>query len=272
MGRFQFYQVDAFSPEPFRGNPAAVCLMEEFPSEEIMRNIAMEMNLSETAFAVPDPAEKDVFQLRWFTPCVEVSLCGHATLATSRVIFDRASPGVQELSFRTKSGLLKVRQRESLLVMDFPKDYPEEADSQPGLLAAMGLKGVVEVRYGPETGKLLVRVNEPEEVLGLRPDFRQMLESENPNRVSGVIVTAGAWGKYDFVSRYFAPWKGVNEDPVTGSAHTLLTPYWSEVLGKTHFRAFQASRRGGELVLSLADDRVFIAGAAVIVARGELWI
>lgn len=270
MGQYTFYQVDAFASKPFGGNPAVVCLMEEFPQEEVMQNIAMEMNLSETAFVVPDRAGKDLFQLRWFTPCVEVSLCGHATLATSRVIFDRVSSEVKELSFNTKSGLLKVRQQESLLVMDFPKDHPEEAYGQPGLLGAMGLKDVVEVRYGRKTGKLLVRVDDPKELLGLRPDFRQMLESENPNQVGGVIVTAGAWGEYDFVSRYFAPWKGVDEDPVTGSAHTLLVPYWSEVLGKTHFKAYQASRRGGELYLSLRQDRVSIAGDAVVVVQGEL--
>lgn len=274
--KIPLFQVDAFSPSPFGGNPAAVCLLEEFPSGATMKNIAMEMNLSETAFVIPRDSgwkdDPDSFSIRWFTPTVEVPLCGHATLAASHVIFSEQEKNGGRISFESASGTLFAELSMKGITLDFPADRPVPAEQPAEVMAAMGITGPEEVLIAKEALMLLVRVGDENTVRNLSPDFEAMLRADRgPEKYEGVIVTSPS-GRYDFVSRYFGPWEGLNEDPVTGSAHTVLAPYWSGVTGKKDFSAFQASRRGGELHLALSGERVRISGPACVVLRGELQI
>ena len=253
---------DAFTDVPFRGNPAAVCILDAPRDAAWMQRVAMEMNLSETAFL---SREGDAWSLRWFTPAVEVDLCGHATLASAHVLWEEErAPRSETLRFRTRSGLLAAAFREGRIELDFPAT-PAEASAIPGRLAqALG----AEPRWTGRTRfDLLVELDSEATVRGLRPDFRALPEAR------GVIVTAraasGAEG-YDFVSRFFAPCAGIDEDPVTGSAHCALAPYWAERLGKTEMTGFQASARGGFVRVRAAGERVILGGAAVTVLRGEL--
>lgn len=255
-------QVDAFTDRPYAGNPAAVCIMNGTADEGWMRNVAAEMNLSETAFLHP---HADGWSLRWFTPEVEVDLCGHATLASAHVLWqDGHLPEDAEARFHTRSGLLASRRRGEWIVMDFPAK-PEQATEAPeGLERALG----VSPKYvGRSQFDLLVEVNSEAVVRALKPDLGLLATVD----VRGVIVTArAADGRFDFVSRFFAPRVGVNEDPVTGSAHCVLAPFWAARLGKDEMAGFQASRRGGVVRVRLAGDRVELAGQAVTVLRGEL--
>lgn len=255
-------QVDAFTDKPFAGNPAAVCILPSARDEVWMQNVAREMNLSETAFLV---REGDAFHLRWFTPAVEVALCGHATLASAHVLWEcgHLKPG-EQARFRTLSGLLTADQRGDWIEMDFPVKPEEPAEAPAGLSEALGtgLKYV-----GRNQFDYLVEVESDGVLRGLKPNFS--LLSELP--VRGVIVTArSAAAGFDFVSRFFAPGSGVNEDPVTGSAHCCLAAYWAKRLGKTEFVAYQASPRGGVVRVRLQGDRVILSGQAVTVLRGEL--
>jgi PhzF family phenazine biosynthesis protein len=256
------YQVDAFTSRPFAGNPAAVCLLKEARPEAWMQNVAMEMNLSETAFLVP---QQDGYDLRWFTPAAEVALCGHATLASAHVLWEcGALQAGEQARFHTKSGLLTAVQKEGWIELDFPARPTAPVEAPPNLAGALG----AELFYvGKNVDDYMVEVESEEIVRQLQPDFAAL--STLP--VRGVIVTSrSASAGFDFVSRFFAPAVGVNEDPVTGSAHTCLTPYWAEKLVKTELMAYQASPRGGILRVCLADERVLIAGQAVTVLRGEL--
>jgi len=264
-----FYQVDAFTSKPFRGNPAAVCLMPCGLEDETYQSIAKEMNLSETTFVEP-AEERGLYRLRWFTPKREVPLCGHATLATAHVLFRHRGVRRRRLTFETLSGILYAERVKDGVRLDFPKNDPEEVEPIGAILRGLGVTKCVDFQYSNTNQKLLVRLGDEEEVRRLKPRFRDLLEVEDTLGWRGVIVTAQGAGRYDFVSRYFAPWMGVDEDPVTGSAHTVLAPYWAKVLGKTVFRAYQASERGGELILELFGDRVFITGGAVTVALGTL--
>lgn len=255
-------QIDAFTGRPFAGNPAAVCLLSEPRPEEWMQNVAAEMNLSETAFLVWRGEE---FDLRWFTPSVEVALCGHATLASAHYLWESAhlAPG-QPAQFHTKSGMLTAVQNDGLIELDFPATPPEATEAPSGLLEALGAAAIY-------TGKThfdyLVQLESGEAVRCLRPDFAALRRLP----VRGVIVSArGELGGYDFISRFFAPGSGIDEDPVTGSAHCCLGPFWKERLGKDEFRAFQASPRGGEIGVRVAGDRVKLSGRAVTVMRGEI--
>jgi len=264
-----FFQVDAFTMKPFRGNPAAVCFMSCELDDGVYQSIAKEMNLSETAFV--EQAEKSgVYKLRWFTPKREVPLCGHATLATAHVLFERFGVNIEKLSFQTLSGVLYAEKVSDGVRLDFPRNDPVRIETPDSLLEALGLSACEEVQYSETNQKLLVRLDNQEQVLGIQPDFNALIAMENALGWRGVIVTAEGSGAYDFVSRYFAPWMGVDEDPVTGSAHTVLAPYWAGELGKHEMHAFQASERGGELLVELADDRVFITGGAVTVIEGQL--
>jgi PhzF family phenazine biosynthesis protein len=255
-------QVDAFTAKPFSGNPAAVCVLPS-PRDAIwMQNVAREMNLSETAFLVRDA---DVFHLRWFTPAVEVDLCGHATLASAHALWDEGhlKPD-QQARFQTRSGLLTADKRGDWIQMDFPVKEEEPADPPHGLIEALGGPSNY---VGRNKFDYIVEVDSEKVLRSLKPDFG--LLGEIP--VRGVIVTArSASNGYDFVSRFFAPASGINEDPVTGSAHCCLAPYWAKRLGKTNFRAYQASARGGELRIQLNGGRVLLSGQAVTVLRGEL--
>ncbi|TLN23695.1 PhzF family phenazine biosynthesis protein, partial [bacterium] len=254
MKRF-LYQVDAFTATPFKGNPAAVCLLPEPMPDEWMMAVAREMNLSETAFLLP---EADGYRLRWFTPLVEVSLCGHATLASAHVLWESGLlPTNDEARFNTRSGLLTALKRDTWIEMDFPV-RPVATEAAPaGLLEALGVEAV-RVSRGDNT--YIVEVASEAEVRGAVPDFAALREL--PLRAVGLTGRASLPG-YDFISRFFAPSMGINEDPVTGSLHCRLAPYWSRLLGKDEFVAYQASARGGELRLRLEGERVKISGQAV---------
>lgn len=271
------YQVDAFTSTPFTGNPAAVCLLSQSSEYEdrVFQSIAAEMNLSETAFVAsterkPLKAAK-TFSLRWFTPKTEVPLCGHATLATAAVLFYDVGVVTKTIAFDTLSGTLSASQEKSGVLLDFPRDDPLLIDPSESLLEALGVNEYKEAWYAERTKKLLVHLPDEKDVVNLTPDFESLKSVKVQREVSGVIVTSTSH-QYDFVSRYFAPWVGINEDPVTGSAHTVLTPYWSKKLGKQEMAAYQASSRGGKLTVQLKDERVDLIGDAVIIMKGELYL
>jgi PhzF family phenazine biosynthesis protein len=255
-------QVDAFTNRPFAGNPAAVCVEPAPRDEAWMRNVAREMNLSETAFLYP---EDSGFHLRWFTPAVEVALCGHATLASAHVLWEDGHLSQGEIArFHTRSGVLTAMQKDGWIEMDFPATPNEAADAPPQLAQALGIEPVY---VGRNKFDYLVEVESEAALRALDPDHSLLRKLS----IRGIIVTARA-SDYDFVSRFFAPGSGVDEDPVTGSAHCALGPYWAGKLGKTCFRAFQASARGGEVGVRIPPEggRVILSGQAVTVMHGEL--
>ncbi|MFA6434004.1 MAG: PhzF family phenazine biosynthesis protein [Elusimicrobiales bacterium] len=253
------FQVDAFTDKAFAGNPAAVVFLEKMPADDWLLAVAREMNLSETAFLVP---EKDGWRLRWFTPAVEVELCGHATLASAHVIYANGMPDGFTVRFYTKSGPLSAKKEGGLIELDLPLIPLEKAPAPAGLTEALGLRPKELARNG---GHYVAELSETE-VRGLEPDFAKIKALP----VSDLTVTARTAGTYDFISRVFAPAEGINEDPVTGSAHCALAWYWREKLGKAEFSAYQASSRGGVIKIKLAGNRVTISGAAVTVFKGEL--
>lgn len=254
------YQVDAFSNQLFKGNPAAVCPLTEWLADELMQNIAQENNLAETAFIVPTD---EGYEIRWFTPTVEVDLCGHATLASAHVVFYELGHEGEKIEFNSsRSGPLTVTKRGAELVLDFPCDTISQIDVEP--IHSTGLSKAPLAVYKGKTDYLFVYDSEAD-IRELQPDF----EALKIHPVRGIIVTAPG-EKVDFVSRFFGPACGVNEDPVTGSAHTTLTPYWSSVLGKTNLCALQLSQRSGSLTCTLKGDRVEIAGESVLYLRGEI--
>ncbi len=258
----QIYQVDAFTTTPFAGNPAVVCVLPESASERWMQDVAREMNLSETAFLV---GGDDGYQLRWFTPLVEVDLCGHATLASAHVLWETgdADPG-ETIRFHTKSGLLSATRDGDWIELDFPATPVAACDPPSELLDGLGVSPVF---VGKSIFDYLVELTNEAEVRALAPDFSTLGRVDT----RGVMVTSRSDSpERDFVSRFFAPGTGVDEDPVTGSAHCALGPYWQERLGKSEFAARQVSARGGELRVSVDGDRVRIAGQAVTVMRATL--
>lgn len=261
MGQI-IYQVDAFISRAFAGNPAAVCILPAPAPEEWMRDVAREMNLSETAFLVP---KEDGFDLRWLTPAVEVQLCGHATLASAHILWETGvlKPN-EQARFHTLSGLLTADRSGDWIELDFPASPEKPATPSDELVAALG----VTPRYvGKSQFDYLVQVDSEQTVRNLVPDFTLLKRT----KARGVIVTARAeGGGFDFVSRFFAPGSGIDEDPVTGSSHCVLGPYWAKHFGKTEFVAYQASARGGVVKVGLAGDRVKLGGQAVTVMRGEL--
>ncbi len=258
----EIFQVDAFTQKPFAGNPAAVVLLKGPGEEGWMQQMAAEMNLSETAFVCP---QGEGFSLRWFTPLVEVDLCGHATLASAHILWERGMvPGGGEVYFFTKSGRLSARRREGGLIwLNFPAQPLRETPPPPDMLKALGVSPLY---CGRNDANYLLEVESEEMVRRAAPDFNR-LKKAHPG---GVIVTSPGKPPYDFVSRFFDPGEGIDEDPVTGSAHCCLGPFWQKRLRKNEFTAFQASRRGGELRLQLEGDRVHIGGYAVTVLKGEL--
>jgi predicted PhzF superfamily epimerase YddE/YHI9 len=257
------FHVDAFASVPFEGNPAAVCVLDRAADAPWMQRVAAEMNLSETAFVHP---LDDGFELRWFTPTTEVELCGHATLASAHVLWetgrlDRAAPARFHTRFR---GLLGAARAGEEIELDFPSDPPSPARLPAGMAAALGAQpqNSARARVG-----FLVEVAGEDEVRALRPDFNRLAAFES------VVVTSTAREQaHDFVSRYFAPGYGIDEDPVTGSAHCALAPYWAERLGRGELVGYQASARGGRVAVRVDRDRVRLRGRAVTVARGELAI
>ncbi len=271
MPNIPIYHVDAFTATPFGGNPAAVCITDEPLPDYLMANIAREINLPETAFIYP--LSEAIYRIRWFTPTTEVKLCGHATLATAHVLFEQNFVQQPLVTFHTKDNalVLTAAQSSNGVTLDFPADFPQPWDSphQHALLSYLGLPHNCPVLQGPITGQLLIIAPSPDVVYQLHPNFSRLNNIEAP--LTGVAVSAAA-ERYDFISRFFDPWQGIDEDPVTGSAHTLMTPYWAAVLGKNQLFARQASPRGGELHVELADQRVLITGQAVTVFKGQLTI
>ncbi|XP_013415993.1 phenazine biosynthesis-like domain-containing protein isoform X1 [Lingula anatina] len=293
---FPLYTVDAFTNKPFAGNPAAVCLVkhDQVLDDETMQKLATEMNLSETAFVRTLSATEDFqsgsrYGLRWMTPTIEVALCGHATLASAAVLFFCLNNPSPELTFVTLSGELKARRCDPFVSLDLPLNScePETVnDAEELIKLTIGGFAVKELQHCAHTKDLLILLEENVTRLQLesmQPHVDQMIATHNTGRIKGVIVTLGGSegngcvdsnGKvYDFVSRYFAPWNGIKEDPVTGSAHTVLSSYWSKKLGKKALYARQCSPRGGDLKIQVRDDgRVDIAGEAAIVMSGNIFI
>lgn len=260
MTKTPIYQVDAFADRLFGGNPAAVLLMSDYPPDAVLQAIAEENNLAETAFLV---RAGDDYRLRWFTPRVEVPLCGHATLASAAVVLERLQPEREVVVFQTASGPLGVTRAANGYVMDLPARPCSPVTPPPALSAALGAAPVETVWDG---FNYLARLETARQVRELAPDLA-MIETLD---CAGVIVTAVGERPYDFVSRYFAPAKGIPEDPVTGGAHCALTPFWAERTGRTEFQAFQASRRGGVLSCRLKGPRVELEGGCVFYLEGEV--
>ncbi len=272
MESYPLLQIDAFTDRPFAGNPAAVCILPKPQTDQWMQAVAAEMNLSETAFVTPhaDPFKR-AWQLRWFTPVSEVQLCGHATLATAHALWTEGYLRPDELAkFDTLSGRLTCTYDQSgWITMDFPALAYEELTMPAGLLDALGVADGRYFRnaYNETQHRAVVMLERAEQVRALRPDSGRLAAFP---AMRGLIVTAEGDGQFDIVSRYFAPLVGIPEDPVTGSAHCLLSPIWAAELGKTELLAYQASARGGILKLSLNGDRVALQGQAVTVLKGTL--
>ncbi|EKO3824822.1 PhzF family phenazine biosynthesis protein [Vibrio harveyi] len=259
------YQVDSFTTEPFKGNPAGVCLSQEPLPEALMFSIAEEMAVSETAFL----CLKDM-RLRWFTPKVEVALCGHGTLATAQILKEQGLAKVGDtIVFQTLSGELHAKVNQSTIELDFPAtQFEMDVEQDIALLAGLGLKAEQVVSYAQFDSKGFIEVDNEKTVLELEPNFDALKNIQG----RGVVVTAQSNSPdLDFISRYFAPWVGVNEDPVTGSAHCALTQFWSQKLGQNQFRAYQASARGGHLQTELLENgRIKLIGSAKTVISGKL--
>ena len=253
------YQIDAFSNQPFKGNPAAVCVLDTWMDDETLQNIATENNLSETAFLV---RSGDGYDLRWFTPVVEMDLCGHATLASAYAVLRFLQPHLEQVSFSTLSGVLTVTRDGDLLSMNFPARAPESADFDDILVDALGSKPIQVLK----SRDLLALFEDEQSVRELTPNFEKLKEVQGS---FGVIVTA-IGDSCDFVSRFFAPKAGVPEDPVTGSAHCTLVPFWAERLDKTTLHARQISKRGGELFCEHLGARVKISGYCALFLTGEI--
>jgi len=258
--KIPIYQVDAFTNVVFRGNPAAVCPLDDWLTDKQMQSIASENNLSETAFFVKE--DDACYSLRWFTPAVEVNLCGHATLASAFVLFECLGVQQQEICFKTKSGELTVQKEGAYLLMNFPADDMQPVASPPAVLfQALGIRSDIVFR----SEDYMIILDDERQVAELDPDFRMLKEVDT----RGIIVTA-AGNEVDFVSRFFAPQAGIDEDPVTGSAHTSMTPYWAEELGKNELTARQISERSGDLICRHRQNRVELLGQAVLYLQGEI--
>lgn len=262
--KIPIFQVDAFSEKPFSGNPAAVCILEEEKDEDWLLNMAAEMNLSETAYLWKID---NGYQLRWFTPTLEVDLCGHATLASAHILWETGHLDSKDVAeFSTLSGILKATQEEGWIELDFPAELEESAAIPTELFQALKISPEY---YGKNRMDGLVLLQSEEEVLNLQPDFEILSKID----VRGIIVTAPSSSKdFDFVSRFFAPRFGIEEDPVTGSAHCCLGPFWGKRLRKEELIARQLSPRGGVVRMDLKGNRVILAGKAVTVFKGELAI
>ncbi len=255
-------QVDAFTGKPFAGNPAAVCLLDDERDPTWMQDVAAEMNLSETAFV---SRRKGDFDLRWFTPKIEVDLCGHATLASAHVLWaENEVGGSQSITFHTRSGPLVCHKRTDRIEMDFPARPVEEADPPPGMIDALGVKPESVWRSAVS---YLVELGSEDDVRDAAPDFPAL--GAIPDAWVCITAVAGTSG-FDFVSRFFGPQAGIDEDPVTGSAHCALADFWSKKSGRTDFRAYQCSKRGGVVQVAIDGDRIRLGGQAVTVFRGEL--
>jgi PhzF family phenazine biosynthesis protein len=260
-GPLPYSLVDAFTDRPFAGNPAAVCVLPSWPDDRWLQDVAREMNQAETAFLVRNA---DGFDLRWLTPAVEVNLCGHATLASAHDLWQRGLAPEGSIRFSTRSGVLTAVRAGDLIELDFPLRPETPAEAPPGMAEALGVRPLY---VGRSADDFLVEVESEMVLRLLHPDFRAL--AATPAR--GVIVTCRSKSpQFDFVSRFFAPGSGIDEDPVTGSAHCCLAAFWRKRLGKDSFTAYQASKRGGVVRVRVAGDRAVLGGTAVTVCRGEL--
>ncbi len=271
------YQLDSFSNEAFKGNPAAVCLIIREYDDALLQKIAAEMNLSETAFIYVDDFKTirsvDTFRLRWFTPQVEVNLCGHATLAAAAVLFNEYHLIKDVIKFETLSGQLLARKTDEKIQLNFPLIESSTCEPDEKMLDAIGIQEFEDYAYSEISQDLLIQLKNMESVERLSPDFNAMKSVDSSKTIRGVIVTAKGDTHYDFVSRFFAPWVGINEDPVTGSAHTQLQPYWSKLLGKNEMKTKQVSSRSGELIVrATKENRVEIEGHVTLVIKGKLFL
>ena len=258
--KIPMYQVDAFTGEIFKGNPAAICILENWIDEKLMQNIAMENNLSETAFCI---VKEDICELRWFTPEVEIDLCGHATLATAYVIFEILNYPSNKIKFATKSGILEVEKDKQNIIMEFPSRVGIRTQITDQLIKGLGK----EPKEVYESRDLMVVYDNEEDIKNLNPNMEELKLIDT----FGIIVTSRG-KEFDFVSRYFAPLCGVSEDPVTGSAHCTLVPYWSKIMGKKKLNAQQLSQRGGILKCEDLRDKVKISGKAKLFFKGEIYL
>ncbi|MFI5322629.1 MAG: PhzF family phenazine biosynthesis protein [Thermodesulfobacteriota bacterium] len=260
----EIYQLDAFTDKPFGGNPAAVCILPGPADAEWMQNVARDMNLPETAFLY---RENNGFHLRWFTPTVEVELCGHATLASANVLWESGHvPRGAVIEFYTLIGTLTAAMNGGMIELDFPSEPEQEATAPPALTESLGVKPVY---VGRNRFDYLVEVESANEVRGIKPDFELL----GTIPVRGVMVTSASDSpEYDFVSRFFGPASGINEDPATGSAHCCLGPYWEKKLGKSEFLAYQASERGGVIGVRVMGLRVKLLGKAVTIFKGVMCV
>jgi PhzF family phenazine biosynthesis protein len=256
------FQLDAFTTRRFSGNPAAVMPLRSFLADNVLQSIAAENNLSETAFLVREGTD---YRLRWFTPLTEVPLCGHATLASAAVVLERLDTKRDSVVFHTASGPLTVSRSGPGYLMDLPARPSGRIDVPPGLAEALG---VTPIDVHANTFNYMAVLESSEILHHLTPDMTALARLDRP----GVIVTTQGDSNYDFISRYFAPAKGIPEDPVTGAAHCMLAPYWAGRLGKTTFRAYQASRRGGEITCRVIGDRIELGGSCVFYLEGEVEI
>lgn len=262
--KLKLYQIDAFADKLFSGNPAAVVPLKKWLPDELMQQLAMENNLAETVFFVPSKKKGVDYDIRWFTPAVEINLCGHATLASAFVLFNILKDKKRSVTFSSKSGLLTVKKKKEMLLMDFPSWKPEMISEYPtGLKEALGVNEIVAVYKYRD---LLVELNKEEDVQHAQPDFTAI------KKLGEKIIITAPGKKVDFVSRFFAPIAGIDEDPVTGSAHSQLIPFWSEKLNKTVMEARQLSQRGGYIYCEQNGDRVIMGGKCVFYMKGEIVI
>jgi PhzF family phenazine biosynthesis protein len=259
--KIPIFQVDAFTNKVFKGNPAAVCILKEWLDNKVLQNIAAENNLSETAFILK---KDNYYDLKWFTPKIEVDLCGHATLATAFVIFSYLETDLSCVNFETASGRLTVEKSENILLMDFPSRKPIETEINDILIDALGIKP----KEAFKSRDLLAVFEGESQIKEIKPDFEKLKQIKD---VMAVIISAPG-DSVDFVSRFFAPNAGILEDPVTGSSHSTLIPFWAERLGKSKLHAHQLSNRGGELFCEDRGDRVKIGGRAVLYSKGEVYL
>ncbi len=261
--------IDSFTDRPFKGNPAGVCIVDKQLSDETMLLIAQELNLSETAFICPLDSDGK-FSIRFFSPKMEIAICGHATLASGKAAF--ADYGLSEAHFINIRNLdFAVRTSKDRISMVFPVYETHPTEAPPALLAALGIESIRNAAYNQETRILLLEIASPDELSSLTPDFAALYRSHNS--INGVLVTAASGNdEYDFHSRYFWPWSGTNEDPVTGGTHTFLAKYWSQRLGKTRMKSFQSSQRSGFMDVELVDNHVLISSQAIIVFEGHITV
>jgi len=260
--RIPFFQVDAFTSNVFGGNPAAICILETWLENDVLQKIAKENNLSETAFLVPESPGN--YELKWFTPTIEIDLCGHATLASAFVLFEYYDQGRTNIKFQTASGELSVKKDENMLSMNFPARPPVKADPPELLTEALG----VEASYVLESRDLLAVFEDENTIQNMKPDFDKIKKIKS----HFAIIVSAPGERSDFVSRFFAPNAGINEDPVTGSAHCTLIPYWAKRLNKNNLHAFQLSNRKGEIFCEYSGERVSISGHSTLFAKGEIYI